>query len=144
MRGKSLLARRKWPRWFVPICSSKPSAVRSFGVCITPALFTSASSVGQASARAAAHASTLFRLARSRRTELTDAEGTRRRISARAVSAFLSLREVITTRAPLLARMQAASSPRPELPPVIAYVLPSSEGSCAGVQPMCLPPRAGS
>ena len=29
----------KWPRWFVPNCSSNPSSVWSWGVCMIPALF---------------------------------------------------------------------------------------------------------
>ena len=31
-----MVVRRKWPRWLVPSCSSKPSFVRSSGVAITP------------------------------------------------------------------------------------------------------------
>ena len=34
----------KWPRWLVPIWSSKPSAVSLRGGAITPALFTRRSS----------------------------------------------------------------------------------------------------
>src|SRR5271165_4391700 len=40
----------KWPRWLVPMCASKPSAVRVSGKPNTPALFTSTSTVSTDSA----------------------------------------------------------------------------------------------
>lgn len=41
--GSSSPVSAKWPRWFVPNCVSKPSAVVPYGSAITPALLTSRS-----------------------------------------------------------------------------------------------------
>lgn len=49
----------KCPKWFVPICISNPSCVRSNGVNITPALFISTWITGVSSGIAAAAARTL-------------------------------------------------------------------------------------
>ena len=38
--------RAKWPRWLVPSCISKPSAVLRYGSAITPALLSRTSSAG--------------------------------------------------------------------------------------------------
>src|SRR5436305_1502115 len=38
--GSSRLVNAKWPRWLVPNCSSKPSAVRPAGTIMIPALLT--------------------------------------------------------------------------------------------------------
>ncbi len=42
-RSNSSPVRAKWPRWFVPNWSSKPSVVVACGVYITPALLISMS-----------------------------------------------------------------------------------------------------
>merc|ERR1719239_2091123 len=64
-RGITRLVSRKWPRWFVPICISKPSSVLVNGQVITPALLIRMSIFSKELLSCSAHSLTLFRLARS-------------------------------------------------------------------------------
>ncbi len=113
--------RAKWPRWLVPNCSSKPSAVRLRGGTITPALLmsTSISPPSQPSA----NSWTDTRLARSRaRTSVCPF------IFAAARSPFSSERTASTTRAPAPASALAAARPMPLLAPVTITVRPVMSG----------------
>src|SRR2546421_257160 len=108
-----------WPRWLVPNCSSKPSAVRGRGGAITPALLISRSI---SPSQAAANSRTDSTLARSSsRTSVSPA------IVAAAAPPLSRPRTASTTRAlepPFLGRADKthgarglAAKPRRELPP---------------------------
>jgi len=111
----------------VPICISKPSAVRALGTAITPALLTSTSIGPDASANARTDA----RSARSNRETLTSPV-----IRAAAVSPLETVRQASTTRAPFVAKAAAVAAPRPELAPVTTMVRPVWSGISATVQDM--------
>ena len=118
--GSSRFVSAKWPRWFVPNCSSKPSAVRERGGTMTPALLTSRSS---GPLQPSANSRTDARLARSsRRTSVVPG------IAAAAVSPFAVSRTARTTRAPAPANARAAARPMPLLAPVTITLRPVMSG----------------
>ena len=122
--------RAKWPRWLVPNCNSKPSAVRDSGGIITPALLISRS-MGPDQSRA--NARTESRLARSRwRTSFVSAAG---RASA-AARPLASSRTASTTWAPARATAFAVSRPMPLFAPVTMTVRPARSGMSAVVKPL--------
>src|SRR5947209_6432784 len=125
MRPSSRLVSAKWPRWLVPICSSKPSFVRVSGVAITPAVLTRTS---RSPARPSAKARTEPRSERS--SGLTS---TAPLISAAAASPLAVSRTASVTRAPARASSRAAILPMPLLAPVTTTARPSSEGRSAAV-----------
>ncbi len=131
MAGRRRLVRAKWPRWLVPNCSSKPSAVRDSGGIITPALLMSRSTGCPAQSRAKAR--TESRLARSSgRTSFSAEAG---RVPA-AAAPLASSRTARITRAPCPASALAVSRPMPLLAPVTMTVWPARSGMSAAVKPL--------
>ena len=82
--GTSSLVNSKCPRWFVPNCVSKPSAVRPNGVNITPALFISTWIADEMAPIATAADRTSASEVRSNRPSTSRAAGTSSRIHASA------------------------------------------------------------
>ncbi len=123
--GSNRFVSAKCPRWLVPNCISKSSAVRAAGMAITPALLISTSMLPS---RFSANSRIEARSARSnRRTSvLPEREAAAR--SPRSVS-----RTAITTRAPARASSRVVTNPRPLLAPVTTTVRPFHEESCAAV-----------
>src|SRR4051794_40619898 len=131
--GRSSAVSAQWPRWLVPNCISKPSAVRRSGMPITPALLTRRSSVSWAARMRSAAARTEAWFERSSSTTSSDASGWVASMSATAAATFSWLRAAITTWAPAAASARAVSRPSPPLAPVTTAVRPSCEGMSATV-----------
>ena len=115
----------KWPRWFVPICISKPSAVCACGMFITPALLisTSMSSVGPVREGAD-------------RREVGQVEPADLGVALDLGGGALALRVSRTARttwAPAAPSARAASKPMPLLAPVMTKVRPVWSGRSATV-----------
>src|SRR5215212_204444 len=121
--GSSRLVSAKWPRWLVPNCSSKPSAVRASGTAMIPALLTSTS---RSPVHPAANDRTEDRSARSSCRTSTCPVSPAAACSPRAGS-----RTASTTRAPAAASARAVARPSPLLPPVITTVRPVCAGMSA-------------
>src|SRR4051812_33537344 len=117
----------KWPRWLVPNCSSKPSAVVRRGVAMTPALLTSRSS----SSTVVANARTDDRSARS---SLRTSTSPVIRAAASAPLPSVS-RTARITFAPWAASSRAAWKPIPLLAPVTTAILPLWSAMSAAVHP---------
>jgi AcrR family transcriptional regulator len=125
-RSSSRLASAKWPRWLVPNCSSKPSAVRPKGGTITPALLISSSI---SPSHEEANSRTEARLARSSaRTSVSPG------IAAAAARPRSRSRTASTVRAPARASACAAARPMPLLAPVTIAVRPVMSGMSAAVK----------
>src|SRR5215207_3761652 len=123
--GSSRLVSAKWPRWLVPICNSKPSAVRLSGVLITPALLINTlSSPGQLSAKARTEA-------RSARSSWRTSQSPE--MDSAAAAPLARSRTASTTRAPASASSRAVGSPIPLLAPVTMMVRPCCDGRPAEV-----------
>src|SRR3954453_16234773 len=129
--GSSRLVNAKWPRWLVPNCSSKPSAVRPAGTIMIPALLTRTWS---GPVQASANARTEARSARPR-----GGPSTRPGISAAAARPRSRSRTARTTEAPAVARACAVARPRPLVAPVTTTVRPSWRGMSAEVQRLVMP-----
>ncbi len=116
IRSSSSPVSAKWPRWFVPICISKPSTVARFGTAITPALFTStATSPSMLSAKPR----TEDRSARSsRRTSVSPG------IDAAATCPLAVSRQARMTLAPARASSRAVTAPMPLFAPVTTTLRP--------------------
>src|SRR3954452_10096260 len=124
-RGSSRLVSAKWPRWLVPICSSKPSLVRVSGVAMTPALLTRTSS---SPSQPSANARTEARSARS-----SGRTSTAPVISRAAASPLAVSRTASVTRAIARASSVLASLPITLFAPVTTNVRPSRDGRSAAV-----------
>src|ERR1700677_3353002 len=131
--GSRRFVSAKWPRWLVPNCSSKPSAVRASGGIITPALLISRS---MSPCQTEANRRTESRLARSS-TRTAVAPG----MVAAAASPFAWSRTARTTWAPALATAAAAVRPMPLLAPVTITVLPDISGMSAAEKAAMADPR---
>src|ERR1700758_5490405 len=120
------LTNTKWPRWLVPNCVSKPSAVRPNGVAITPALAITTSKGSPFASNASAQARTLFMLARSSSTtsKLPPLAAASLRTCSVAAFAFGKSRAAPTTCAPCAARERAVSTPSPAETPVTRMRFP--------------------
>ncbi len=118
----------KWPRWFVPNCSSWPSSVsRYFGGVITPALLTSRSS-GPSN--------------RDTKSWIDSCEARSSSSTWGALGILLAaspaesvLRQARTTSAPRSARARAVWKPMPELAPVTTARVPVRSGRSSAVKP---------
>jgi DNA-binding PadR family transcriptional regulator len=115
----------KGPRKLVPICISKPSAVRRSGTAMTPALFTSRSTRSTPSAK--------------RRTDPRSARSSRRTstspvIVAAARAPFSVSRQARMTVAPCAASSRAVTAPIPLFAPVTIAMRPCWSGMSAVVQ----------
>lgn len=119
IRSSSRPVRAKWPRWLVPNCSSKPSAVVCFGVYITPALLIRRSMRGCAARRSAAADRIESMEVRSRAWTVTSPV-----IRAAARLPFSMSRTARTTAAPRSASIRAVSKPSPVLAPVTIATRP--------------------
>src|SRR5690606_2442307 len=125
----------KWPRWFVPSCISKPSAVSRRGIAITPALLTRTCRAAWRLRKASAKAWIEARLARSSGSVSTAAGlGAPWRTVRSAARARSGLRQARTTCAPRRASARAVSSPSPLFAPVTIATLPASGGRSSAVQ----------
>src|SRR5580765_1807077 len=135
MAGSSRLVSAKWPRWLVPICISKPSAVLACGIAITPALLISTSiRPDQSSANALTDSS---EARSSRRTSLAPPT------SAAACRPLASSRTASTTRAPAPASASAACLPIPLFAPVTTKVRPLWSARSATVHLWLMHPQYG-
>src|SRR4051794_22553003 len=127
-RSSSNPVRAKWPRWFVPSCISKPSAVVALGTAITPALLISRSSCSLRACRRSPKSRTDARLARSSSSTSRSAPGAFDRIVSAASSPFAVLRHATITRAPARASSRAVARPRPLFAPVTTARRPAWSG----------------
>ena len=133
--GSSSPVSRNGPKWLVAICSSRPSAVRWYGVPITPALLTS-TSIGPSRGRGRGRPAYRRQVGE---VELEPLErrrpGTSAQDRARSVSASRSgERPVSTTRAPRRASSSAVWWPSPPtVVPVTTTVRPAWSGMSAEV-----------
>jgi hypothetical protein len=118
-RGKRRAVNRKWPRWLVPNCISKPSAVRASGHAMTPALLTRTSRRSMRASNSSAEVRMLSRSARSTCWKLVAPP-----ISSTTARPLASSRPHSTTRAPADANARADSLPSPLVAPVTAMVRP--------------------
>ena len=96
-RSSSKPVRAKWPRWLVPNCISKPSAVSRRGMAITPALLTRMFKPSCSAENPAANFRTEARSARSSGSSRTSAAGTGWRIRSRASAPLAWSRQARTT-----------------------------------------------
>ena len=136
IRGSSRPESAKWPRWLVPSCISKPSAVLRRGIAITPALFTRMSIRSWRAENCLAKSRTEARLARSRGASSVEAAGCSLRSSSAACCPRFGSRHASTTCAPAAASDLTASSPMPLLAPVTTIVRPVWSGMSLAVQGM--------
>mmetsp|Transcript_8242 Transcript_8242/g.14178 ORF Transcript_8242/g.14178 Transcript_8242/m.14178 type:complete len:225 (+) Transcript_8242:522-1196(+) len=128
--GSSSPVRAKWPKWFTPNCSSKPSLVSClWGIAMTPALFmrTSIFCPYSSFVKRCLKDFTSCRSAKSNFRKCTSLLPLAAFTSSTAFCPFWTLRVVSTTVAPALAKRTADSRPRPVFPPVISTVLPLME-----------------
>src|SRR5215469_6707192 len=119
------MVRAKWPRWFTPKTSSKPSLVRP-GVPPIPALLISAYSGSPRSRKPWAHARTDARSARSSGRKSTCSLPVSAAIRATAASPFGRDRQARYTRPPRRAKSAAVARPIPVFAPVTRNVCPLS------------------
>lgn len=128
--GLRRLKRRKWPRWLVPNCISKPSTVvlPGLGMAMTPALQMRIANSFSFFRNSCALFRTEAREERSCSMRKTRSEV---RMSPRASRALGRSRAVRYSFAPVRARDRAVSTPRPEEQPVMKMVLPVSLPSIA-------------
>src|SRR3954451_14793074 len=124
IEGSSKPVSAKWPRWLVPSCCSKPSAVTCRGIAITPALLTSRSSCGTSACRLSAKARIDASEERSSGRTSTAASGTCSTTRARAVSPRAASRQPMMTRAPAWASSRVVTRPSPLLAPVTTATRP--------------------
>ena len=120
MASLSRLKRRKWERWLVPNCVSKPSTVFPSGTAMMPALLTRTFSLELLERNSAAHLRTLSSEPRSM-CKNSIWEGLKK--LAQASSPFFTFLTVKNNFAPVLARARAASTPIPLDAPVIRMTL---------------------
>src|SRR6202022_4434409 len=124
--GSSRMVSAKWPRWLVPNCSSKPSAVWASGTCMMPALLIRTSTGPR---HDDAKARTDDRELRSRsRTSVSLA------MPSATACPLAGLRTASTTCAPAWASASAVALPSPLVAPVTMIVLPVKSGRSAAFQ----------
>src|SRR5882757_2332582 len=124
--GSSRLVSAKCPRWLVPNCSSKPSAVRASGTCMMPALLMR-TSIGPCHDDAKACTDDR-ELRSSSRTSVSLA------MAFATACPLAGLRTASTTCAPAWASASAVALPSPLVAPVTTNVLPVKSGRSAAVQ----------
>ena len=122
-RSRSPWVSRKYDMWLVANVSSSPSAVTRRVPNIAPALLISTSMRGSAAAISADTRRVSAMSERSARCARCATPGPRSRRRPSVASARTPSRAISTIRAPMAASASAATSPMPEVPPVITTTL---------------------